>query len=160
MPDASFGEDKVTRRSQTGIFILVGGTLVHWISKRQVTPAVSTAESEYQALSNAAREVQWIKQLRNDLGMPCTLVTIQCDSQGALSWTGDWKLEPKAKHIDIIHHYIKCLVEDKRLAVTYVNTKDNKADPFTKPLAPALFWEFMKLHGMVSLAKAQAKASS
>jgi len=51
-------------------------------------------------------------------------------------------------------------VEDKRLAVTYVNTKDNKADPFTKPLTPALFWEFMKLHGMVSLAKAQAKASS
>eukprot|EP00798_Chlamydomonas_sp_ICE-L_P007506 gene7506-biopygen17300 len=158
--DASFGEDKVTRRSQTGISILVGGTLVHWISKRQVTPAVSTAESEYQALSNAAREVQWIKQLRNDLGLPCTLVTIQCDSQGALSWTGDWKLEPKAKHIDIIHHYIKCLVEDKRLAVTYVNTKDNKADPFIKPLTPALFWEFMKLHGMVSLAKAQAKASS
>eukprot|EP00798_Chlamydomonas_sp_ICE-L_P019275 gene19275-biopygen28119 len=158
--DASFGEDKVARRSQTGISILVGGTLVHWISKRQVTPAVSTAESEYQALSNAAREVQWIKQLRNDLGLPCTLVTIQCDSQGALSRTGDWKLEPKAKHIDIIHHYIKCLVEDKRLAVTYVNTKDNKADPFTKPLAPALFWEFMKLHGMVSLAKAQAKASS
>eukprot|EP00798_Chlamydomonas_sp_ICE-L_P016835 gene16835-biopygen25752 len=158
--DASFGEDKVTRRSQTGISILVGGTLVHWISKRQITPAVSTAESEYQALSNAAREVQWIKQLRNDLGLPCTLVTIQCDRQGALSWTGDWKLEPKAKHIDIIHHYIKCLVEDKRLAVTYVNTKDNKADPFTKPLTPALFWEFMKLHGMVSLAKAQATASS
>eukprot|EP00798_Chlamydomonas_sp_ICE-L_P027385 gene27385-biopygen3230 len=158
--DASFGEDKLTRRSQTGISILVGGTLVHWISKRQVTPAVSTAESEYKALSNAAREVQWIKQLRNDLGLPCTLVTIQCDSQGALSWTGDWKLEPKAKHIDIIHHYIKCLVEDKRLAVTYVNTKDNKADPFTKPLTPALFWEFMKLHGMVSLATAQAKASS
>eukprot|EP00798_Chlamydomonas_sp_ICE-L_P028046 gene28046-biopygen31998 len=117
-------------------------------------PALFVKQELDGSWSYVAREVQWIKQLRNDLGLPCTLVTIQCDSQGALSWTGDWKLEPKAKHIDIIHHYIKCLVEDKRLAVTYVNTKDNKADPFTKPLTPALFWEFMKLHGMVSLAKA------
>eukprot|EP00798_Chlamydomonas_sp_ICE-L_P026255 gene26255-biopygen11188 len=102
------------------------------------------------------------KQLRNDLGLPCTLVTIQCDSQGALSWTGDWKLEPKAKHIDIIHHLtIKCLVEDKRLAVTYVNTKDNKADPFIKPLTPRPILGVHEIAmAMVSLAKAQAKASS
>eukprot|EP00798_Chlamydomonas_sp_ICE-L_P004255 gene4255-biopygen21980 len=95
-------------------------TRVHWQAADRLLIYLKlhkdcTAEYQ-QALSNAAREVQWIKQLRNDLGLPCTLVTIRCDSQGALSWTGDWMLEPKAKHIDIIHHYIKCLVENKCLA--------------------------------------------
>ena len=56
--DASFGEDPEGRRSQTGLAILASGGLVHWASKRQITPAVSTGESEYQALAAAARDVQ------------------------------------------------------------------------------------------------------
>ena len=65
-----------------------------------------------------------------------------------MSWSNEWKLEPKAKHIDTIHHWIKDLVKDKRLLVEYVNTKDNQADPFTKTLDSLLFWEFVKRNGM------------
>jgi hypothetical protein len=84
------------------------------------------------------------------MGFPSSVVTIQCDSTGAISWTGDWKLEPKAKHIDVIHHYIQCLVDDGRVKVVYVNTKENKADPFTKGVAPGPFWDHVKMRGMVT----------
>eukprot|EP00798_Chlamydomonas_sp_ICE-L_P003638 gene3638-biopygen21377 len=148
--DSSFGECKLSRRSQTGVAILSAGSLISWSSKRQITPAVSTGEAEYQALATTAREVIWLKYLRADMGFPSSVVTIQCDSTGAISWTGDWKLEPKAKHIDVIHLYIQCLVDDGRVKVVYVNTKENKADPFTKGLAPGPFWDHVKMHGMVT----------
>eukprot|EP00798_Chlamydomonas_sp_ICE-L_P001947 gene1947-biopygen14772 len=148
--DSSFGECKLSRRSQTGVAILSAGSLISWSSKRQITPAVSTGKAEYQALATTAREVIWLKYLRADMGFPSSVVTIQCDSTGAISWTGDWKLEPKAKHIDVIHHYIQCLVDDGRVKVVYINTKENKADPFTKGLAPGPFWDHVKMHGMVT----------
>eukprot|EP00798_Chlamydomonas_sp_ICE-L_P016069 gene16068-biopygen25060 len=148
--DSSFGECKLSRRSQTGVAILSAGSLISWSSKRQITPAVSTGEAEYQALATTAREVLWLKYHRADMGFPSSVVTIQCDSIGAISWTGGWKLEPKAKHIDVIHHYIQCLVDDGRVKVVYDNTKENKADPFTKGLAPGPFWDHVKMHGMVT----------
>jgi hypothetical protein len=152
--DASFGECKQTRKAQSGVAILAAGSLVTWISKRQVTVSLSTAESEYQALSSTAREVMWSKQLVIEMGFPPLDPTIQCDSTGALGWCGDYKLEPRAKHIDIIHHYVKDLVLDGRLKVVYVNTKDNLADPFTKALAMSEFWSFVKRHGIVPSNKA------
>ena len=110
------------------------------MSKRQPTVAISTSEAEYQALAQAAREVQWLKKLRADLGLPRSTITIQGDNQGSLSWATDWQLIPRSKHIDVLQHYIKELVDDVRLGVAYVNTKDNCADPFTKALEPAAFW--------------------
>ena len=62
------------------------------MSKRQPTVAISTSEAEYQALAQSAREVQWLKELRCDLGPPCSTVTIQGDNQGSISWATDWQL--------------------------------------------------------------------
>jgi len=120
------------------------------MSKRQPTVAISSSEAEYQALAQTARKVQWLKKCRADLGLPCTTVTIQGDNLGSLSWANDWQLIPRSKHIDVIHHYIKELVEDGRLQIACVNTKDNCADPFTKPLDPAVFWRFVRTHGMTA----------
>ena len=148
--DSSYAEDVVDRKSQTGFAVLASGSLVNWMSKRQPTVAISTSEAEYQALAQAAREVQWLKKLRADLGLPCSTITIQGDNQGSISWATDWQLIPRSKHIDVLHHYIKELVDDGRLKVAYVNTKDNCADPFTKALEPAAFWQFVRMHGMTS----------
>ena len=53
----------------------------------------------------------------------------------------------------MLHHFIKELVEDGRLKVAYVNTKDKCADPFTKSLEPAAFWQFVRMHGMTDSQK-------
>jgi hypothetical protein len=148
--DSSFADDGSDRRSQTGFAVLAAGCLVNWMSKRQPTVAISSSEAEYQALSQTAREVQWLKKLRRDLGLPCELITIQGDNLGSLSWANDAQLLPRNKHIDVIHHYIQELVEDGLLGVTYVNTKDNCADPFTKPLDPMDFWRFIRMLGMTA----------
>ena len=40
---------------------------VSWKSKKQASVALSTAEAEYMALSSAAQEATWIRQLSKDL---------------------------------------------------------------------------------------------
>jgi len=124
---------------------------VSWVSKRQITPALSTGEAEYQALAAAAREVQWLKHLRADLGLPCKLVTIRCDASVSLSWCADYKHEPRAKHIDIIHHYVKDLVLSKRLGTVKVHTSLQVADTFTKPLTADVFWSMNGMLGLVDV---------
>ena len=44
--DADHAHDIVTRRSVTGILLLINNTPVKWISKRQKTVETSTYESE------------------------------------------------------------------------------------------------------------------
>jgi hypothetical protein len=148
--DASFAEDPASRRSQTGLAIMASGGVVHWGSKRQVTPAVSTGESEYQALGAAARDVQWFKHLRADLGLPCSLISIKCDSTVANSWSAEVALIPRAKHIDIIHHYVRDLAMARRINIEYVHTSMQIADTLTKALNPEQFWFFNGLMGMVN----------
>lgn len=147
--DASFGDDPEGRRSQTGMAILASGGVVHWASKRQITPAVSTGEAEYQALAATARDVQWFKHLRVDLGLPCSLVTIQCDSTVANSWCAEVALVPRAKHIDIMHHYVRDLGMSGRIGIAKVDTTLQLADAFTKALEAEQFWFLNGLLGMV-----------
>eukprot|EP00798_Chlamydomonas_sp_ICE-L_P003675 gene3675-biopygen21416 len=148
--DASFGDDPEGRRSQTGMAILASGGVLHWASKRQITHAVSTGEAEYQALAATARDVQWFKHyLRVDLGLPCSLVTIQCDSTVANSWCAEVALVPRAKHIDIMHHYVRDLGMSGRIGIAKVDTTLQLADAFTKALEAEQFWFLNGLLGMV-----------
>eukprot|EP00798_Chlamydomonas_sp_ICE-L_P030272 gene30272-biopygen16138 len=147
--DASFGDDPEGRRSQTGMAILASGGVVHWASKRQITSAVSTGEAEYQALAATARDVQWFKHLRVDLGLPCSLVTIQCDSTVANSWCAEVALVLRAKHIDIMHHYVRDLGMSGRIGIAKVDTTLQLADAFTKALEAEQFWFLNGLLGMV-----------
>eukprot|EP00798_Chlamydomonas_sp_ICE-L_P018061 gene18061-biopygen27012 len=151
LPNNRLYSSLIGRRSQTGLAVLASGGVVSWVSKRQITPALSTGEAEYQALAAAAREVQWLKHLRADLGLPCKLVTIRCDASVSLSWCADYKHEPRAKHIDIIHHYVKDLVLSKRLGTGKVHTSLQVADTFTKPLTADVFWSMNGMLGLVDV---------
>ena len=44
-------------------------------------------------------------------------------------------------HIDIAHHFLRDLIEQKIIDTVYVNTRDNLADLFTKGLARDLVHE-------------------
>ena len=60
--DADWAGDIDERRSTTGWIIKLNGCTVSWSSKRQTTPALSTAEAEYMAVSAVVQEIQWMRQ--------------------------------------------------------------------------------------------------
>ena len=132
--DADYAGNRIDRRSITGYLVKLNGAAVSWSSKRQTTVACSTAEAEYQAMSATAREMSWIRLLRSELNLPCSQLVMRCDNQAAICWSEDWKLEPKAKHIDVMHHFVREQVENGSLLIEYVSTDEQCADPLTKSL--------------------------
>lgn len=77
-----------------------------WLSKKQSNVALSTAEAEYVALSQAAQECAWLRRLLSDLGMHVTPVVILEDNQGAIAIAKNPADHSRTKHIDIRYHYI------------------------------------------------------
>ena len=55
--DASHADDKIDRKSLTGILIYVGDMLIKSVSKRQKSVATSTFSSWYLVLKTAVEEV-------------------------------------------------------------------------------------------------------
>ena len=65
--DADWGGDSDDRRSTTGFVFEIGRTAVTWRSKKQSCVALSTAEVESMALTGAAQEAVWLRELATEL---------------------------------------------------------------------------------------------
>ena len=65
--DSHWAGDADDRKSTSGYIFQVGGTAISWKSRKQSCVALSTAEAEYIALSLAALEAIWLRQLNTDL---------------------------------------------------------------------------------------------
>src|SRR5271156_2766634 len=58
--DADWGRDLESRRSTTGVVVLLNGVVVVWRSCKQSTVAISMMEAEYMALTDVVKEIKWI----------------------------------------------------------------------------------------------------
>ena len=61
-------------------------------------------------------------------------VILYYDNTSAINISKNPVMHAKTKHIAIKYHYLWELVEDKEVKMEYVNTKEQIADIFTKPL--------------------------
>ena len=68
--NASHADEKLDRKSVTGIFIYVGDMLIKSISRRQKSVAASTFSSEFLALKTAVEEAQGMRLLLQSIGVP------------------------------------------------------------------------------------------
>ena len=73
-------------KSTSGYVFLASGGAITWKSKKQTTIALSSTEAEYIALSEAAREACWLRNLYEELGFPqpCP-ITIKGDNDGSIA---------------------------------------------------------------------------
>ena len=142
-------DDPSTAKSRSGFVLAFAGVPLLWYSKLQTEIALSTVESEYISLSQALREVIALMQLADeakDQGVPilCQPVTqIKCkayeDNSGAVELATVPKMRPRTKHINIKYHHFREHIKAGTIEVIQVNTKEQVADIFTKPLTVELF---------------------
>jgi hypothetical protein len=116
--------------------VIVAGGAVAWGAKKQNNVALSTAEAEYLAAVQAAKQVIWFISLFSELSYSIAdIPTIFCDNQAAISISHHPEHHSRTKHIDIACHFLRDMVQKKKLQLEYISTGDNIADIFTKGLS-------------------------
>ena len=123
---------------------------VSWRSALQPTVALSTTEAEYMALTEVAKEVEWVraflKELQYGTDAPTTVST---DNEGAKVLASNPVSHSRTKHIAIRHHFIREKVADNLVWIQYVPTEMMTADSLTKALARQKPMKCAQLMGMV-----------
>jgi hypothetical protein len=145
--DSDWANDRDERKSTTGYILYLNGDPVSWQSRKQKVVALSTAEAEYYAITEAAKEVQWTKQLlieilndgTTDFKLDTTSTIIHSDSQSAIAIGNNNAGHGRSKHIDIRHHFIRDALLRNEFKLEYIPSADNPADMFTKGLGPIKF---------------------
>src|SRR5579859_5997677 len=148
--DADFvaGDD---RKSISGYIFMLAGSPISWQAKKQSTIALSTAEAEYAALTQAAKEAIWLQNLLKDLRMSKYAPrVINVDNQGAIALAENPIHHARTKHLDILLQFVRSSIENGTIKLQYCPTNDMLADVMTKPLAKEQHGRMCKLIGMES----------
>ena len=93
--------------------------------------ALSEAYKEIIYLQNSLTAIN--KELQ--LNIPINIPAIIEDNTGAIKLSNNPEFYKKTKHIDIKYHFIKELVEENKIRLLYINTKEQLANPFTKAIS-------------------------
>ena len=66
-------------------------------------------------------------------------LVIYCDNTSAINISKNLVMHSKTKHITIKYHFLRELVQEKEVRLEFLNTKEQIADIFTKPLPKDAF---------------------
>lgn len=132
MADADWAGCKIDRRSYSGYCFKYANGCISWESKKQRCVALSTAEAEYIALTEAAKEAIHLKMLFSDLGININNVVIFSDNQAAQVLSKNPVISGKSKHIEIKQHFIRDCVQQGLVSIQYKPTQEMEADILTK----------------------------
>jgi len=137
--DASYANnDDAT--SISGYIFTMGGGAITWGLRKQTSVSLSSTESEYIALADAAREVMWLWNLLDGLGYKqCAPTKLYGDNNGALAIAKNPQYHKRTKHFDTRNHYIRQKVKEAEIEIEYCPTSAMTADIFTKALPKPKF---------------------
>ena len=145
--DASF-RNKQTEHSTSGIVVFIDENLVAWQSKKQPRLASSTDEAELTAALDGWKIAEPIRQLLDEIGIPAKMILF-CDNSASVCHlnTGNFK---GSKHFEYDKKlFASRISESSNITVEKVLSKDQLADPLTKPQKTLL--NFYKLISVVNV---------
>jgi hypothetical protein len=127
------------RKSTLGTCQFLGRSLVSWASKKQNFVALSTAKAEYIAAGHCCAQLLWMRQTLRDYGYRLSKVPLLCDNESAIRMADNSVEHSHTKHIDIRYHFLRDHQQKGDIEIAYVNTHNQLADIFTKPLDEKTF---------------------
>ncbi len=141
--DSDFVELKDKRHSTRDyLFMLVDEAISH-SSKQQFIIVLSSCEIEYMVLSKTAKKAIWIKEFLNELNFKNDqFVLIFADNKNAIDLIINSLYHKKTKHIEMRWHWIKKMMNRKKITLRYLLISEMITDDLIKSLSAFVFRKF------------------
>lgn len=143
--DSDWGGSTDDRKSTSAYIFCIGSNVIAWNSKKQQTVALSSAEAEYSAATEAACEAVWLRRILEDLGQKQDGPTvIYCDNMSAIAMSKNPVFHARSKHIELRVHFIRDLVQKGEIQMEFLSTHEQPADMLTKAITAEKFEKHKK----------------
>lgn len=142
--DSDWASCPITRKFISGYLMKFDNTPISWKIKKQATISRSSSEDEYHAMTHATSEILWLCNFLETLQVPCIKHTLMhCDNQEALHLVVNPIFHERKKHIEIDCNFIKEHIQSGAIGTTYLPTKQQNANIFTKCLSVKVLQDLM-----------------
>jgi Reverse transcriptase (RNA-dependent DNA polymerase) len=140
--------DVMSARSRTGYIVMLTTFPLIWRSVLQTDTTLSTMHAEYTALSHALRAVipvqQMLREMFTNISIPPQITTVMHarvfeDNSGALALANAQRLTQTTRYFATRLHHFWEHVRRQDLKVEKIDTKEQRADYFTKGLTRESF---------------------
>jgi hypothetical protein len=121
--DADWAGNPTDKKSTSGGIFSIRSTTVSWYSRKQRSVALSSAEAEYMAVSQAACEAIWMRKILVGLfGFHLDPTMIHFDNKSFIKISINPMFHDRSKHIDIRYHHLRDCVQRNIMFLQYIPT--------------------------------------
>ena len=75
--------------------------------------------------THASKEEVWLRRLCSSMGLVQGYIRIYCDSQSVIFLAKNPAYHSKAKHIDVQYHFVRDMIEERKVLLVKVDTLKN-----------------------------------
>ena len=134
--DAAFGNE-LAKRSRYGHAVYLSSCLVCWLTKATTAVCLSTAEAEYIAATECAKDVLWLRNFLIELGFPMSRPSaLYEDNQACVTMVNNHVVTDRNRHFCVKMAWLREQVAAKMVRFVFVASRNNVTDIFTKILPP------------------------
>ena len=123
------------------------------MSKKKFVVALSTTKAKYMATTHTSKEAIWLERLCSNMGLVQGSIRIDCDSQSEIFLAKNPAYHSKTNHIDVQYHFVRDMIENKKVLLVKVDTLKNIVDALTKFVSSEKFYLCRETMGVARLDK-------
>ncbi len=112
------------------------------------------------AAGSCCAQILWMRQQLRDFGLVLDHIPLRCDNTSAINLTKNPILHSRTKHIEIRHHFLRDHVQKGDVDIEFVETRNQLAYIFTKPLAKESFFKIRSELGILDSTLILKKSNS
>ena len=106
----------------------------------QRTVALSSTEAEYYALSEASKEIKFLVQVMESMGIKLDLpIIVNVDNVGTIFMAENNTATSRTRHVDARYHFVREFIEEGYIKVIFVRSENNRSDGFTKNVSQEIY---------------------
>jgi hypothetical protein len=139
--DSGHANNLLWRRSTEGFTISFLNNIILWASHKIHTVVKSSMEAEYIAISDAALEAKFIRNILKDVFPDIGPICGFTDSEAAKKVVNGNGQVRKIKHLEVRYHLSRQMVLENELTLSWIPSNMNHADLLTKHIGSRKLFE-------------------